>query len=73
MKIIATYAGRSRAGHHLLKNLDGDLKRDHAWLNYPRSGFPEDVPVGARVQFYADIFYRYAGPRLTDVREVSVI
>ena len=69
MKIIATYAGMSEEGHHLLKDVSGDMERDHAWLNC-RAGFPDGVEIGQRVSFFASLFYRPGGARLTDVREV---
>ncbi|MCK9185072.1 MAG: hypothetical protein M0Q16_06835 [Candidatus Cloacimonetes bacterium] len=73
MRLEATYAGQDHNGHHLLKDVDGDYKRDHHWLNGIFGNWPEDVAIGARVRFFASPLYTRRGVRITDIREVKVI
>lgn len=75
MKLEGTFAGEGWNGHYLLVDVDGDIKRDHIWLNAERSAFPGDeIPHGARIRFYCSVFSRgRKPPRYTDVREVQII
>ncbi|MCK9571635.1 hypothetical protein M0R72_21980 [Candidatus Pacearchaeota archaeon] len=73
MRLEATYAGQGAAGHHLLKDVSGDCKRDHHWVNLTYGNWPEDVAIGARVRFFASPLYTRRGVRITDIREVKVI
>ena len=73
-KLEATYAGTPRRQHHLLLDVEGDIHRDHAWVNGPHGNWPEGIPIGARVRFIASPHFRPGGrPRLTDIREAKVI
>ena len=73
MRIEATYRGQDRHGHHMLEDLDGDVRADHRYINGVFGNWPSGVPIGARVSFYASPLYRPGGPRITDVREVRVL
>jgi len=72
-KLEATYAGTPRRQHHLLLDVEGDIHRDHAWVNGPHGNWPEGIPIGARVRFFASPHFRPGGARLTDIREIEVI
>jgi hypothetical protein len=76
----AVYAGQGfERPHHLFRGVvqivNGVRKpyRDHAWCNAEYSNFPENVPHGAKVGFWASFFPRMGGQRLTDIREVRII
>ena len=78
IRVIATYSGEDSHGHHLLTDVSGDIIRSHAWLNGERSNFPgpvypEGIKEGARIRFFACLFPRMGGARLTDVRQLQVI
>lgn len=75
-----TYAGQGyEMPHHLIQEVmvieKGHKKpfRDHVWCNAGHSGFPDGIPHGARVRFWASYFPRKGGQRLTEVREVEII
>lgn len=71
-KIEATYQG-IRSENHILTEVSGDVKRDHLWINGSRGNFPDDVPIGSRVKFFASLLDTRNGPRITDVRELAII
>jgi hypothetical protein len=78
LHITATYAGQDKHGCYLLHDLTGDMKRDHAYLhgeraNFPGPEYPEGIPEGSRIRFYACLFPREGGARLTDIRQLEVI
>jgi hypothetical protein len=78
IRIEAIYQGIDDNGNHLLLDVKGDLTRDHAYLNGERSNFPgpeypEGIPAGSRIRFFACIFPRRGGARLTDIRQLEVI
>ena len=73
LKITARFDGRKRKGNIILRDVQGDLVRDHFWLNKSYNDFPADIPVGSRISFFADIFESPGGPKLTDIREIRVI
>lgn len=50
-----------------------DPENPHCWLNAKYSNFPEGIPHGTKVSFWASFFPRMGGQRLTDVREVRII
>jgi hypothetical protein len=78
IRIEATYQGIDDNGNHLLSDVHGDMVRDHAYLNGERSNFPgpeypDGIKAGSRIRFFACIFPRRGGARLTDAREIQVI
>ena len=73
LRLEATYDGQDCHGHHILKDVRGDMVRSHAWLNGERSNFPDGIQPGTRVRFFACLFPRRGGARLTDCRQVEVI
>lgn len=78
LRLEATYDGQDCHGHHILKDVRGDMCRDHAYLNGERSNFPgPEYPMGiepgSRIRFHACLFPRRGGARLTDVRDLKVI
>ena len=78
LRLEATYDEHDCHGHHILKDVRGDMVRSHAWLNGERSNFPgpeypEGIKTGARIRFFACLFPRMGGARLTDVRQLKVI
>ncbi len=72
-RIEATYAGQDGNGHHLLRNVSGSLHRDWYYVNGQRGNFPEGIPPGSRIRFFASPHYTRKGPRITDVRQVVVL
>ena len=73
MRLQATYAGKDRNGHHMLKDVTGDLVRDHHYINGERGNWPEGIHPGDRVAFFASPHNTKNGPRITDIREMEVI
>jgi len=75
MKLEATYAGLSRdgRGNHVLEDVTGDIVRTHHYVNGEYGNWPEGVPIGARVTFFASPHDRRGGRRITDVRDLKVI
>jgi hypothetical protein len=78
LRITATYEGVDQHGHYMLKDVTGDLTRDHVWLNGERSNFPgpeypDGIREGSRIRFFACLFPRMGGARLTDVRQLEVL
>lgn len=73
LRLEATYMGTPRRQHHLLVDVAGDLARDHAWVNGPYGNWPDGIPIGSRVRFFASPHFRPGGARLTDIREVRVV
>lgn len=74
MRIEATFQGRDTHGHILLKDLSGDVVRDHGYLNGTHSNFPDGIKPGSRVRFYCSPLRRKGKePRMTDIRECRVI
>lgn len=73
LRLEATYGGRDKHGHHVLLDIRGDVTRDHHWVNGVRGNFPEGLPVGTRVRFFASPHKTRGGIKITDIREVKVI
>jgi hypothetical protein len=73
LKIRARFDGRKRGGNIILRDIQGDITRDHLWLNRKHNDFPAEIPVGSRISFFADIYEAFDGPKLTSIREVKVL
>lgn len=86
LRLEAIFLGEDPVNHHwMLKEVSGDVVRDHAWLNRQYSNFPgEDIKPGSRVRFFASrhvrMWNRHHGRAsgrkddvLTDCREVKVL
>jgi len=41
--------------------------------NFPGPEYPDGIPEGARIRFFACLFPREGGARLTDCRQLEVI
>lgn len=72
MKIRATYSHKDNRGNHLLLNVRGQYKRDHAWINGGYNVVPDTEP-GRTVQFFASPHWCRGEMRLTDIREWVVL
>jgi len=72
-KLEATYAGTPHGKDHLLLDVNGGVRRDHAWINALHGNWPDGIPVGSRVSFFASPHYRHGECKLTDIREARVI
>ena len=75
VRVEGIFAGEGFNGNYLIKDVTGDITRDHLWLNQQRSNFPGDqIKHGSRVRFCCSMFSRGTKPaRVTDCREVEVI
>ena len=73
LKLEAIYEGQDKHGNHILSDVKGDMKRSHAYLNGSHANFPEGIKTGSRIKFFACLFPRMGGARLSDCREVQVI
>ncbi len=72
MRVTATYQGRDRRGHYILTDVRGHMRRDHAFINGVYNSLPE-IPLGARIRFFASAYWRRGEMKLSDVREVEVL
>lgn len=72
MKIIATYQGVDRHGNYMLSDVSGHMKRNHAYINGAHNNLP-DIPVGARIRFFASPHWHKGEPKLSDIRELVVL
>lgn len=73
VKITATYLGRGFRGHYLLENVEGELKRSHAWLHADYNEIPEEIPIGSRISFQASPHSHKGEVKLSQAREIRVI
>jgi hypothetical protein len=73
LKIRARFDGRKAGGNIILRQIEGDITRDHIWLNKGYNDFPANISVGSRISFFADIYEAPDGPHLTAIREVKVL
>ena len=79
LRVEAVYDGIDANGNIMLHEVTirgerNSIQRlDHRWLNGARSGWPQGIPEGSKVRFYASPLYRRGGARITDVRQVEVI
>ncbi len=73
MKLQATFIGRDAHGHYLLRDVTGDLCRDHFFVNGKHNYLPQ-FPEGTRISFEARLRTMYGGrKRITDISNVEVM